>query len=66
MKNFRRKKLIIMISVLALFALVLVGCAGGEVEEEPVEEPMQEEPVEEPAPSTSEEPASDDMNNTQY
>lgn len=65
MKNFRRKKLIIMISVLALFALVLVGCTNGEVEE-PAEEPMQEEPVEEPAPSTSEEPTSDDITNTQY
>ncbi|ADQ14620.1 hypothetical protein [Halanaerobium hydrogeniformans] len=65
MRNLRNKKLIILLSILALFALVLVGCGVDDIEEEPVEEPMQEEPMEEPAPPMEEEPApapEDDMN----
>lgn len=63
MRNLRNKKLIILLSILALFALVLVGCGVDDIEE-PVEEPM-EEPMEEPAPPMEEEPIpapEDDMN----
>lgn len=64
MRNLRNKKLIILFSILALFALVLVGCGVDDIEEEPIEEQM-EEPMEEPAPSMEEEPIpapEDDMN----